>query len=345
MSTQRIISFDVGIKNMAYCIFDVLSQDPNQKPKITIIDWNILNLSKSSTSTSTTTDPPTCMHEIPEKKGKKAGPPKTKPCGKKSKYNKDGFYVCEKHAKVSQKWMMPKKEYLEKSLQKQKIEPLNAFIKKENFYFFSSLPDKLKKQDLIDKVVQYFKTRCWEENPIPKKETSASQLDLVFIGRNLHEQLSQNPFVKTVTHVVIENQISPIANRMKTIQGMLAQIFIFHDIPVIEFVSSSNKLKDFVKAMDETNQEEEKKNGKDGGKGKGATKEKSSGVYKQHKSDAIVFCKQFLAQDFETNWTDYFQTHGKKDDLADSFLQGIWYINRKIITNAYNLKINSVTTS
>jgi len=328
MSTQRIISFDVGIKNMAYCIFDVLSQDPNQKPKITIIDWNILNLSKSSTSTSTTTDQPTCMHEIPvpgSKKGKKAGPPKTKPCGKKSKYHKDECYVCEKHAKVSQKWMMPKKEYLEKTLQKLKMEPLKAFIKKENYYFFTSLPDKLKKQDLIDKVVQYYKTRCWEENPIPKKETSASQLDLVSIGRNLHQKLSQNPFVKTVTHVVIENQISPIANRMKTIQGMLAQIFIFHDIPVIEFVSSSNKLKDFVKASHES---------KDGVKG----------VYKQHKSDAIVFCKQFLVQDFETKWTEYFQTHGKKDDLADSFLQGIWYMNKKIITNAYNLKINNVNT-
>lgn len=332
MSTQRIISFDVGIKNMAYCIFDVLSQDPNQKPKITIIDWNILNLSKSSVSTSTTTDQPTCMHEIPvpgSKKGKKTGPPKTKACGKKSKYNKDGCYVCEKHAKVSQKWMMPKKEYTEKSLQKLKMEPLNTFIKKENYYFFTSLPDKLKKQELIDKVVQYYKTRCWEENPIPKKETSASQLDLVSIGRNLHQKLSQNPFVKTVTHVVIENQISPIANRMKTIQGMLAQIFIFHDIPVIEFVSSSNKLKDFVKASHET-----KDGGKDGRKG----------VYKQHKSDAIVFCKQFLAQDFETKWTEYFQTHGKKDDLADSFLQGIWYMNKKIITNAYNLKINNVNT-
>ena len=339
MSTQRIISFDVGIKNMAYCIFDVLSQDPSQKPNITIIDWNILNLSKSSTATPTT-DPPTCMHEIPvpgSKKGKKAGPPKTKPCGKKSKYHKDGCYVCEKHAKVSQKWMMPKKEYSEKSLQKLKMEPLKTFMKKENYYFFTSIPDKIKKQDLVDKIAQHYRTRCWEENPIPKKETSASQLDLVSIGRNLHQQLSQNPFVKTVTHVVIENQISPIANRMKTIQGMLAQIFIFYDIPVIEFVSSSNKLKDFVKASIETNHD-----GK--GDGKQDVKKEGKGVYKQHKSDAIVFCKQFLAQYFETKWMEYFQNHGKKDDLADSFLQGIWYINKKIITNAYNLKINNVTT-
>jgi hypothetical protein len=40
---------------------------------------------------------------------------------------------------------------------------------------------------------------------------------------------------------------------------------------------------------------------------------------------------------------DYFNAHKKKDDLADSFLQGIWYLkNKNIITYAENLKINSV---
>ena len=29
------------------------------------------------------------------------------------------------------------------------------------------------------------------------------------------------------------------------------------------------------------------------------------------------------------NWIEHFEKHKKKDDLADSFLQGIWYINEK----------------
>ena len=41
MSNQRIISFDVGIKNMAYCIFDF---HPSQPDSLNIMDWNVLNL-------------------------------------------------------------------------------------------------------------------------------------------------------------------------------------------------------------------------------------------------------------------------------------------------------------
>ena len=33
------------------------------------------------------------------------------------------------------------------------------------------------------------------------------------------------------------------------------------------------------------------------------------------------------------NWMDFFQSHKKKDDLADSFLQGLWYLNYTNLTN------------
>ena len=362
MTTKRIISFDVGIKNMAYCIFDVLSQSSDIPPIVTIVDWNILNISKSiepsSDPTSASTialeslSPPTCMHVLSTSKKKRSSETEltTKCCGKKSKYHKDGFYVCEKHAKESQKYLMPKSEYTEKSLQKRKLDDLKSFVQQQNVYFFTGIPEKIKKQELIDKVVQTFQPRCWEENPKPKKETKAGDIDLISIGRNLYAQLSQNPYMQTVTHVVIENQISPIANRMKTIQGMLAQVFIFYQIPIIEFVSSANKLKDFVKAVQMDTNEESKT-----GTVSETTKKKSSskiGIYKQHKNDAVVFCRQFLSTYFENlttflqekDWVHFFNSHGKKDDLADAFLQGIWYINKKIITNADNLKINNVTT-
>ena len=48
-----------------------------------------------------------------------------------------------------------------------------------------------------------------------------------------------------IDRVIIENQISPIANRMKTVQGMLSQYFLMsNDKLDIEFISSINKLKD-----------------------------------------------------------------------------------------------------
>ena len=64
----------------------------------------------------------------------------------------------------------------------------------------------------------------------------------------------------------------------------------------------------------------------------------------QHKKDSIQICQQFLDNnDSMLQWKDILNT-SKKDDLADSFLQGIWYIkNKKLITYAENLKINCVT--
>ena len=46
--------------------------------------------------------------------------------------------------------------------------------------------------------------------------------------------------------VIIENQISTLASRMKTLQGMITQYFIMKNIPQIEFISASCKLKLFA---------------------------------------------------------------------------------------------------
>ena len=56
---MKIISFDIGINNLSYCIFDIISEDSNnntsgtnvpsentttQKQPYTIADWNVLNI-------------------------------------------------------------------------------------------------------------------------------------------------------------------------------------------------------------------------------------------------------------------------------------------------------------
>ena len=65
---MRIISFDVGIKNMAYCILDVSTNDMSFPE---IVEWDVLNLLKDE-------ETHTC-NELTNKK---------KICGKKSKYCK-----------------------------------------------------------------------------------------------------------------------------------------------------------------------------------------------------------------------------------------------------------------
>ena len=321
---MRVISFDIGIKNMAYCIFDISGGIP-----IIIHDWNVLNLLDDAPVA------PLCTSMIETKK-KKVTENTDKKCSKKAKFEKDGHCYCEKHALTSQ-LLLPKKEISPGSLKKMKLEELQEMSKKYGVFLAQSVgqiqftpPENIvipsTKKAMLEKMLPFFEKNVLQ--PLkPLKKKTANDTDLVCIGKNMKKMLDEIPGIMEVTHVLIENQISTIATRMKTIQGMCAQYFIMKCSPniIIEFISSANKLKDF---KDKTIAGEE-----DGQKA----------IYKQHKKDGIVFCRNILEEnDGFRKWASHLET-SKKDDLADSFLQGIWYLkNRNIITYAENLKINSV---
>ena len=75
----------------------------------------------------------------------------------------------------------------------------------------------------------------------------------------------------------------------------------------IEFVSARNKLKYILPDNN---------------------KEKTT--YSSRKKIGILACIERITNDHRfNNQVDYFNTHKKKDDLADAFLQGIWYIENK----------------
>jgi hypothetical protein len=58
----------------------------------------------------------------------------------------------------------------------------------------------------------------------------------------------------------------------------------------------------------------------------------SKASYSERKKLGIQKCQEFLDQDPGfLEWEPFFKTHKKKDDLADSFLQGIWFINNKLL--------------
>ena len=101
--------------------------------------------------------------------------------------------------------------------------------------------------------------------------------------------------------VIIENQIGPLALRMKTLQGMIMQHFIERNCSTIEEISAYNKLKEYIQHKKTT--------------------------YNERKKLSIKITKEKLVEIPEiSTWEQHFIKHKKKDDLADAFLQGLWYL-------------------
>ena len=156
-------------------------------------------------------------------------------------------------------------------------------------------------------INEYIEKTCF--NPI--SVTNANKIDLVTIGENIKIKLDEILLEEgKIDYIIIENQISPIANRMKTVQGLITQYFIMREnYEHIEFISAINKLK-------EANQEK-------------ANKLENS--YNNRKKMGIAKCLEHLTnKPIFHPMLDYFNHHTKKDDLADSFLQGLWFIANKL---------------
>lgn len=308
--SKTIISFDIGIKNLAYCIF-VLTPTST-----TVLKWNIANLIKQDVVASKQTLC-SCM-----KPGKKKAPDTM--CGKKGAFTDSDIasqtVYCAVHAKNSSK-IIPCKEMSIPTIRSFKLDELKTFCNTNLIVFAES--DK--KPDIFLKAETAIKARTLV--PIKIVKQNANHVHLVEIGKQIRTQLDEILKDITIDIVILENQISPIAGRMNTIQGMLAQYFIMRpdisSIPKIEFISSSGKLKDY----------------------KGTEKSTEKNTYKDHKRDGIAFCRDFMTANAGLRtYQDVLESSSKKDDLADCFLQGIYYMKKeKLITYSEDLEINGVS--
>ena len=274
---MKILSIDVGIKNLAFCLFE--KQTGNSHFRIS--KWDIANISEKESFTCCAID-------------------KNVPCNKPAKYKKNLDCFCLKHAK-KQPFQIPASELHPTFIQKQKIKPLLEIAKKYGIVHEKSP----KKPELVSLINQYAYQNYFQSID----SVNASKVDLIQVGYNIKtkfDSLFSNE--DTIDYVIIENQIGPIANRMKTLQGMIVQYFIMTPTFVehIEFISASNKLKDF-------NITEKTK-------------------YSERKQIGIQKCLEIISLD--TTFSEhvaYFSKHNKKDDLSDSFLQGLWFIkDRKL---------------
>jgi len=272
---MKIISIDVGIKNLALCLFDKLPNEPSFK----VTKWDIVDLSEGE-----------CFKcAVVEKNGI---------CNKPAKFKKNDQCFCLKHSK-KQQYQIPHSHHKPSFINKLKIAKLYETADGYNIKYDT----KIKKIDLVILINQHIHEYYFQAIETKK----ANEVPLFTIGVNIKNKLN-NLFKdeSKIDYVIIENQIGPLAIRMKTIQGMIVQYFIMSNLNVefIEFISASNKLKDCD------------------------VKDKEK--YSDRKKLGIAKCLEVLTLDDSFNeHITYFNSHKKKDDLSDAFLQGLWFINNK----------------
>ena len=208
-----LLSFDVGIKNLAYCLLsineikDTNTNEDNSKHFIEIVKWNIIDLS--------------CDKEAETESVEKILKQCCK-CKKSATYcthsntmlPEDAMKFCKKHAEEAQLPMHPK---LLKSNSKSGHTPYIVPLSKK-------------------------KVSCNKINIVDLGKNIKCHLDVIFAEH-----------MDKIDAILIENQIGNLAGRMNVLQGMISQYFIMRNITKIEFISATNKLKLFKSVINKKN--------------------------------------------------------------------------------------------
>ena len=200
-----LLSFDVGIKNLAYCLLSMneiedTNENNNSKHFIEIVKWNIIDLS--------------CDHHVEETETESKVSKQCCKCKKAATYCthsntmllEDVMKFCKKHAEEAQLPMHPK---LLKSNSKSGHAPYIVPLSKK-------------------------KVSCNKINIVDLGKNIKCHLDFIFAEH-----------MDKIGAIIIENQIGNLAGRMNVLQGMISQYFIMRNITNIEFISATNKLKLF----------------------------------------------------------------------------------------------------
>ena len=255
---MKLISFDVGLRNLAYCVLEGTSRSD-----VKIVDWNIIDV-------------------LGEQAG--VGAARCHKCTAAARYEhaSEGTFACAKHAprKV--------KNVTKTELGKKSIVELQGEIDR-----FGLRTDAKKKADLVKLLYNHARQNTWKK--CVSSSTSGSVLDFApAIVKCLDARASS---WRGADLVCIENQPE---RRMYAVQAMLQMYFTLRGIKS-EGVSATHKLSNIVTVDDVVH------------------------TYKGRKKTGIVHAYALVPEENQ----DHFKKHPKKDDLADSFLQGLWVMEHQ----------------
>lgn len=302
-----ILSFDVGVIHLSYCLLtkkEFTKSDGTKYLDWFIIDWNNIDLTKR--------DDEKCA------------------CGSKASLiqivDNKPIHYCKVHARKIDTTSTPFETYFcacdKKNVNKccytvnskseTKVCSKNAGYSKSNNFYCGTHAKQIFKTETKLLQLKSFKTK------------SSKTLNFDDVKYDLIMELENRVNLLSANYVVIENQPSFKNPRMKSIATTLYDYYLIRGIidkPItksniiqVKFMSPSNKLKI---ANDGDKKQLVKAKSTDETKG-----------YKLTKSLGIKYCLELVEHLPES--VAHFKSHKKKDDLADSFLQGAYFYTHSI---------------
>lgn len=250
---MKVVSFDVGLRNLSYCVLEGTSRHD-----VKILHWEVIDV-------------------LGEKAG--VGAARCFKCSAAARYEhaSEGTFACSKHT-PKQKKNVTKSALNKKSLHEVQCEIETCGLR----------TDKTKKADLVTLLYNHYRQNTWKK--CVQSSLSGSVLDLApAIISSLEARTNS---WKGADLVVVENQPE---RRMYAVQAMLQMYFSMKNLKC-SGISAAHKLSNIVTIDDVVH------------------------TYKGRKKTGIVHAYALVPKENQ----EHFDKHKKKDDLADSFLQGLW---------------------
>ena len=209
-----ILSFDVGIINLAYCLFT------KENNKLKILDWNIINLTNRESTK--------CY------------------CGLKASFYQGSKYFCKVHAKKCE----PVKSF--DDLFKSNIENKCTCLVKETLCNRKSVYNIDTEYYCTTHAKTKYKSLETSHKVKPFKNKAVSTMDFDDTRLKLFQILQEKKELLKADIVLIENQPSMKNPTMKSIAAALYDFYMIRglldkvpesNIKIVKFMSPSNKLK------------------------------------------------------------------------------------------------------
>ena len=165
----------------------------------------------------------------------------------------------------------------------------------------------------------------WDIINILKDNEKVKSINIDELSKRLYIKLSEVFKDKEFDIVLLENQ--PVLKNpvMKSVQMLIYGFFLYQktnlikNIKLIKLINASNKLKTGLLLNNEFKELKKIIDNKD---------YNTNLKYSINKKKAVDYTLLYLDYMKLNNFKEFFNLHKKKDDLADSFLQSIYYIEK-----------------